>query len=367
MATPTRANEPRSWTSGAVTVRRRRHRFIALSLVCGLLIAATAVTTAAAQGLVQLPGWDAFSGPAYVDAAPGVDQVGPVVSGPTDDVERPEDAAPAEPADDGGTPADTDAIDAAPGRESGSAPEPGSVRGEAPDVASPASEAAPEDEPAPTEGPARRDTPDGQDAEGSAAVEVVVVQERLRELGYLVGPADGVQGQQTIAAVMAFQRVNDLQVDGVVGPQTIAALEAPAREPVLRGGPADRVEVDLDRQILHLVEGGERVVTLKVSSGNGAPYRTASGGTALARTPVGEFVIERRIHGVREARLGTLYDPLYFHHGFAVHGSLSVPSGPASSGCVRIARADAAWLIWQVPDGTAVHLYGGTHVFVPSA
>ena len=337
MAIPTRSNEPRSWTSGAVTVRRRRHRFIALSLVGGLVIAATAMTTAAAQGLVQLPGWDALSGPAYVDAAPGVDHVGPVVAGPTDDVERPEEAASAEPADDGGTVADSEAPAEDPERQDAS-------HGQDVDG---------------------RDA-DGQDADASAAVEVVVVQERLRELGYLVGPADGVQGQQTIAAVMAFQRVNDLRVDGVVGPQTIAALEAPVREPVLRGGPADRVEVDLDRQLLHLVDGGERVVTLKVSSGNGAPYRTASGGTALARTPVGEFVIERRIHGVREARLGTLYDPLYFHHGFAVHGSLSVPAGPASSGCVRIARADAAWLIGQLPDGTPVHLYGGTHVFVPS-
>ena len=161
MAIPIRSNEPRSWTSGAVTVRRRRHRFIALSLVGWLLIAATAVTTAAAQGLVQLPRWDALSGPAYVDAAPGVDQVGPVVPGPADDVERPEDAAPAESADDGGTVADTDAIDAAPGRESGSATEPGSVGGEAPEVVSPSSEAAPEDEPAPTEDTARRDTSDG--------------------------------------------------------------------------------------------------------------------------------------------------------------------------------------------------------------
>ncbi len=191
------------------------------------------------------------------------------------------------------------------------------------------------------------------------------VQERLRELGYLVGPADGVHGAQSRAAVMAFQRVNGLQVDGVIGPRTREALADP-RLPDLAGGPETRVEVDLDRQLLHLVEDGERVVTLHVSSGSGRPYTTASGGTARSNTPVGEFMIERRIAGARRAALGTLYDPLYFHRGWAIHGSDSVPAEPASHGCIRVTRADARWLFERVPDGLPVHVVGGEHVFVPS-
>jgi hypothetical protein len=196
-------------------------------------------------------------------------------------------------------------------------------------------------------------------------VDLVAVQSRLRELGYLVGPADGVAGQQTGAAVMAFQRVNGLGVDGVIGPRTLAALEAPA-SPELRGGPATRIEVDLTRQLAHVVRDGTRVVTLQVSSGNGEAYPSAGGGTSYARTPVGEYRVERRIVGVRESRLGTLYDPLYFHGGYAIHGSNSVPPYPASHGCVRVTRADAQWLMANISDGTPVHLHGGTHVFTPS-
>lgn len=201
--------------------------------------------------------------------------------------------------------------------------------------------------------------------DAEAAVELATVQKQLRELGYLVGPADGVKGPQTRAAVMAFQRVSGIQVDGIIGPQTLAALEQPG-SPQLRGGPATRIEIDLTRQLLHLVEAGERTVTLHVSSGNGRPYTTSSGGTAYGNTPVGQFVIERRIAGTREADLGILYDPLYFYRGWAIHGSDSVPAQPASHGCIRVTRADARWLFERVDNGTPVHLYGGEHVFTPS-
>ncbi len=195
----------------------------------------------------------------------------------------------------------------------------------------------------------------------------VTAQTRLQEQGYFLGAVDGEQDQQAIAATMAFQAVNGLAVDGVVGPNTLEALQTPVA-PSLAGGPATRIEVDLDRQVLHLVEGGARTATLKVSSGNGADYERADGSTAQARTPVGEFTIERRIEGVREssAGLGTLFDPMYFFTGFALHGSNSVPAGPASHGCVRLSRADAVWLFDRVPNGTPVHLYGGEHTFIPA-
>jgi hypothetical protein len=227
----------------------------------------------------------------------------------------------------------------------------------------PTPEPSPAPDPDPEPGSASE--PDEPEAPAPAPVDLVAVQQRLKELGYLLGAADGVEGQQTVAAIMAFQRVNGLAVDGVVGPQTLAALEAPVA-PELRGGPATRIEVDLTRQLAHVVRDGTRVVTLQISSGNGEPYPSASGGTAYARTPVGEFRIERRIVGVRESRLGTMYDPLYFHGGYAIHGSNSVPPYPASHGCIRVTRADGRWLISNVADGTPVHLHGGTHVFTPS-
>lgn len=62
---------------------------------------------------------------------------------------------------------------------------------------------------------------------GMEGEDVLLVQERLRELGYYLGNADGIFGLQTRTAVYAFQRAHKLsKIDGKVGPQTIAALFA---------------------------------------------------------------------------------------------------------------------------------------------
>lgn len=197
-------------------------------------------------------------------------------------------------------------------------------------------------------------------------IDVAAVQRRLSELKYYIGPIDGSRGGATRSAVMAFQKVNGLGADGSIGPATLAALEQP-HHPSLRGGPAKRVEVDLSRQVLYYVEGGQLVRVMPVSSGNGSSYEKKDGGIAQSLTPVGTFRIQRTISGVREADLGTLYDPMYFYQGWAIHGSDSVPAFPASHGCVRVTRTDAVWLLSRVSVGTTVMLYGGSHTFTPGS
>jgi Putative peptidoglycan binding domain len=58
---------------------------------------------------------------------------------------------------------------------------------------------------------------------GDEGPDVVIVQERLVDEGLLV-TADGVYGQETADAVMAFQEQEQLPVDGVVGSETGEAL-----------------------------------------------------------------------------------------------------------------------------------------------
>lgn len=60
--------------------------------------------------------------------------------------------------------------------------------------------------------------------------DVKTYQKRLLDLGYPLGKLDGFYGPQTKAAVMAFQRENNLEVDGVVGPRTWQQL-FPDRKP----------------------------------------------------------------------------------------------------------------------------------------
>jgi lipoprotein-anchoring transpeptidase ErfK/SrfK len=200
------------------------------------------------------------------------------------------------------------------------------------------------------------------DADEPFKFNVEKVQERLRELKYYIGAIDGEAGYGFASAVMAFQKVQGLGADGAVGPQTLKALNNP-KQPQLRGGAANRLEVDLSKQVLYYVEGGSLVRIMPVSSGSGASYTTSSGGTARSLTPVGSYAVQRKIPGTRVADLGELYDPMYFYQGWAIHGSNSVPAYPASHGCIRVTRSDALWLYPRVPVGFSVQIYGGTHVF----
>ena len=59
---------------------------------------------------------------------------------------------------------------------------------------------------------------------GSTGAEVKKMQQRLKELGYLKGSADGDFGDATEAAVRAFQAQNGLTVDGKAGPATLNKL-----------------------------------------------------------------------------------------------------------------------------------------------
>jgi N-acetylmuramoyl-L-alanine amidase len=62
---------------------------------------------------------------------------------------------------------------------------------------------------------------------GSTGAQVKKLQENLIKLGYSCGKygADGDFGNDTLTAVKAFQKANNLTQDGVVGPLTQAAIE----------------------------------------------------------------------------------------------------------------------------------------------
>ena len=59
---------------------------------------------------------------------------------------------------------------------------------------------------------------------GSRGEAVKTLQEKLKKLGYYKASVDGVYGDDTIAAVKAFQERNKLTVDGVAGTSTLKAL-----------------------------------------------------------------------------------------------------------------------------------------------
>lgn len=186
---------------------------------------------------------------------------------------------------------------------------------------------------------------------------MAALQQQLAALGYRTGAHDGRYGPATVSAVLAFQKREGLGRDGSAGPEVLGRIAAPQGVGPRPDGPVPRVEVDLARQVAFVVLADGGVTTINVSSGNGQTYTHPDGHTAVAITPTGDFSVQRRIDGVREAPLGSLYRPLYFRGGYAIHGSASVPAYPASHGCVRTSNADQDWLFGAVANGTAVVVY----------
>lgn len=179
---------------------------------------------------------------------------------------------------------------------------------------------------------------------GARGPEVAELQARLASLGYWVGEVDGVFGPGTMHAVTALQKVAGLPRDGVVGPATRASLDAGQR-PVAESVTGHVVEIDLDHQVLLVVDDGQVAAVFDTSTGR-----------VPGTTPRGHWQIVRQIDGFRRSPLGLLYRPKYFHEGVAIHGYTSVPSQPASHGCVRVtyAAVDHIWDAGLMPIGTPV-------------
>jgi lipoprotein-anchoring transpeptidase ErfK/SrfK len=220
-----------------------------------------------------------------------------------------------------------------------------------------------------TEAPTTTTAPPPDDVleRGERGEEVAALQRRLTELKLDPGPADGSFGVGTMYAVQAFQKLNGMAPDGKVGAQVREALAAPATpQPLMPNGGPDRVEVDLRSQLLFLYKGGELRLVSHVSTGNNETYCVEGSCNNRAVTPVGAFRFSWRYSGWRESRLGKLYNPVYFtSSGVAVHGSTSVPTYPASHGCVRIPMHIAEYFPSLVRSGDPVYVLDGVTTVSP--
>ena len=200
---------------------------------------------------------------------------------------------------------------------------------------------------------------------GASGPEIQALEQRLADLKYDPGKVDGVFDGTTGHAVMAFQKVHGLARTSRATPEVLSTLSgATTPAAMLPGGGANRVEIDLPRQVLFLWQGNSLARILPVSTGTGKRY-CVDGACARAVTPGGSFRVTRKILGLRVSRLGQLYNPLYFNGGIAIHGSNSVPGRPASHGCVRIPMSASRWFFDTVPPGTPVYVMGGQSAPVP--
>lgn len=191
---------------------------------------------------------------------------------------------------------------------------------------------------------------------GSSGPEVAFLQKALGRATYPAGGRDGTFGANTQQGVYAFEKVHNMTRDGVVPPLEMERIITAGRPRTPKREPKNFVDVDISRQVLFEVRDRKVVHTLPISSGN-EEYYTVDGETYKAHTPRGNFSLYRKIAGKRVSRLGTLYYPNYFVGGYAIHGSTSVPTYPASHGCVRIPMYVHKKFFYRNPIGTPVFVH----------
>jgi peptidoglycan hydrolase-like protein with peptidoglycan-binding domain len=178
---------------------------------------------------------------------------------------------------------------------------------------------------------------------GSSAMAVSRVQQRLLDLGFWTQAVDGGFGRSTSQAVLAFQKWAGLKTNSAVDDATANALNTTLCRPNAGRPTGDYFEVDRTKQIAFVVRGGKVMWAFNVSTGNGKSYdeedQKNSGnrviGTAI--TPLGDFKTYRESDvALYQSDLGTLYRPKFVVGGIAVHGASNVPNYPASHGCIRV-------------------------------
>jgi L,D-transpeptidase catalytic domain len=136
------------------------------------------------------------------------------------------------------------------------------------------------------------------------------------------------------------------------------------------------VEIDLVKQVMIVFQGGTPTLITHISTGanekwceevtidpgedgNNTREQIKKGICGDAITPPGIFYFYNRKQGMRESKLGSMYNPVYFNYGIAVHGAILVPLEPASHGCVRIPMSVARYFPALVEYGDRVYVFDG--------
>jgi lipoprotein-anchoring transpeptidase ErfK/SrfK len=208
--------------------------------------------------------------------------------------------------------------------------------------------------------------PDGLH-QGSSGPVVAAYQQRLLDLHFDPGGVDGRYGGDMAYAVTALQKLFNMPRTGRIGaPEALALAAFKYPAPLQPNGEPNRTEIDVTKQVLILYQNSQVRLITTISTGSGehycyidknAPVRVCEN----ALTPSGRYTYTRFVSGWDTSPLGHLYNPFYFNGGIAVHGYTSVPSSPASHGCVRIPMDIAQYFHTLVNKGDPVYVFGGSN------
>ena len=170
------------------------------------------------------------------------------------------------------------------------------------------------------------------------------VQRLLVDLGFMAPTGiTGQPGDETTVAVLAFQKWAGLPRTGALDPTVTSALVRASRPaPALRK-PGRRVEILLGRQVAYQIVDNRVLRVFHVSTGAGGA------------TPSGSFRVYRKERMSWSVPFSTWMPwASYFVGGIAFHAYHSVPTYPASHGCIRMIARDAPLMYSFAAFGTPV-------------
>jgi L,D-transpeptidase catalytic domain/Putative peptidoglycan binding domain len=184
---------------------------------------------------------------------------------------------------------------------------------------------------------------DWQAGAGERGVKVLLLQRALLREGFAT-PVTGHYDDGTARAVLAFRKTNGLGRDGYAVKKVFAMLMRGQGAYRLRyPGAGKHVEFDWSRQVLVLARGGR-------------PYRTyhTSSGAPATPTVFGSYRFYLQTPGTNSK--GMVHSS-YFIGGYAIHGYPSVPSYPASHGCLRVPIPNALSIFSWIDIGDPIYTY----------
>jgi peptidoglycan hydrolase-like protein with peptidoglycan-binding domain len=173
------------------------------------------------------------------------------------------------------------------------------------------------------------------------------IQLQLWRLGYLDrASVTGTFDYLTEQALVAFQGWNDLGRTGTVTGETQLMLFRASSPSPTTHRPGRRIEIHRDRGVLLMLEGNEVRRAVHTSTGAGGI------------TPAGTYRVYRKELMSWSVPFSTWMPyASYFVGGIAMHEYSSVPSYPASHGCVRLPAGEAHRVYSFAEYGTPVHVF----------
>ncbi len=218
---------------------------------------------------------------------------------------------------------------------------------------------------------------------GDTGEDVKRMQQRLKDIGFDPNLIDGEFGYQTLQAVWAFQKlVMRIPISGVKDEFTPEMWEVAQRDGLIvprrpNAQTDTHVEVYLPEQVLIVFKQDKPALVTHISSGDNKPWceevtidpgedGNLNGKEPIKKgicgesvTPAGLFYFYNRRSGTRESKLGTMWNPVYFNGGVAVHGAAQVPIRPASHGCIRIPMFISEYFPDLVAYGDRIYIFDG--------